>query len=173
MKSLSLRLLLATCVTALATGASGQDAATGSAVLRDIPRIYYPPIAASARISGKVDVRVLVRPDGTVAEVTFFPQPEARWKQLFYATVADAAARASFECRGCTQPGTPHTLTFVFSFDGFDSAGHLLPTAWKQTGDGTSEVMVFGEMPVCDHCPRGEPLRKRAAQCLWLWHCSE
>jgi hypothetical protein len=37
---------------------------------------------------------------------------------VLHGVAVDAAARATFECRGCTQPSTPHTLTFVFSFDG-------------------------------------------------------
>jgi hypothetical protein len=135
--------------------------------------LYYPSIAASAMVSGKVDVRVGVRPDGKVAEITVFPQVDGPLKALFYWAVVDAALHATFECRGCTQPSTPHTLSFVFSLDGVDSAGNLLPPSWKQTGDASSEVTVFGRLPVCDHCPSGEPFHKRAARCLWLWHCSQ
>jgi len=175
MSSLRRRLVLAICIMTFATNASAQEAAGAPAVvLMQIPAsVRYPPIAESALVSGKVDVRVAVRPDGSVAEVTVFPRADAKWPLLFYGTVVDAAARASFDCRGCTQPSTPHTITFVFSFDGSDSAGNPLPPSWKQTGDANSEVIVFGRVPICDHCPGSEPPPQRAARCLWLWHCSK
>jgi len=168
------RLVLATCVIALAAIAYAQEPSGSPAVvLTGVPaNLHYPPIAAAARVTGKVDVRVGVRPDGSVAEATVFPRADTPWR-LLYATAADAAARASFQCRGCTQPSTPHTITFVFSLDGFDSDGKALPPVWKQIGNTSSEVTVFGDVPVCDHCPSGEPPHKRAARCLWLWRCSK
>ena len=174
MKCLSRRLVLAACVTALAANASAQEAASApSVVLLQIPAhdMHYPPIAESARVTGRVDVRVGVRPNGTVAEVTVFPQADAPWN-LLHGMAVDAASRASFECRGCTQPSTPHTIAFVFSLDRFDSAGNLLPPVWKQIGDSSSEVTVFGRVPVINIGPPGKPFHVRAARCLWLWHCS-
>jgi hypothetical protein len=168
-------LLLAACVTAVAEITCAQEAATTpSVVLLQIPahEVFYSPIAESARVSGKVNVRVGVRPDGRVAEVTVFPQADVTWK-LLHGTAVDAAARASFECRRCTQPSTAHTIAFVFSFDGFDSAGNPLPAAWKQTGDASSEVTVFGRTPIIGGGPPSRPFHVRAARCLWLWHCSK
>ena len=175
MKSLRHCLVLATCVTALATNTSAQEAASApSVVLLQIPAqdLYYPAIAESARVSGKVDVRVEVRPDGSVAAVTVFPQAGFPWK-LLHGIAVDAASRASFECRGCTQPSTPHTIAFVFSFDGFDSAGNPRPAVWKQIGDTSSEVTVFGHVRIINVGPPSKPFHTRAVRCLWLWHCSK
>lgn len=167
-------LFLGAIVAGIATRASAQDAATGpSVVLVQIRTsgLGYPVIAQSARVSGKIDVRVGVRPDGSVAEVTTFPP--ARWWDLLQGTATSAAAHASFECRGCTEPSTAHIITFVFSLDGSDSAGNPLPPVWKQTGTASSEVTIFGRQDVIN--PRG-PTSKvfhvRAARCLWLWRCS-
>jgi hypothetical protein len=79
----------------------------------------------------------------------------------------DAASRASFECHGCSELSTPHTMTFVFAL----VDGPLPPPAWKQTGDASSEVTVFGEVPIYNGGP--SPPHLRAARCLWLWHCGK
>jgi hypothetical protein len=113
-----------------------------------------------------------VRLDGTVAEVTAYPHGDWAWK-LLHATAVDAASRATFECRGCTQQSTAHTMAFVFSLNRFDSSGNPMPTVWKQVGDSSSEVMVFGPVHVINVGPSSEPFHKRAARCLWLWRCSK
>jgi outer membrane biosynthesis protein TonB len=79
MKSLRQRLVLAVCMTAVAMDASAQDAATAPSVVLlqfRAPEASYPPLAQSARVTGTVNARVGVRPDGSVAEVTFFPQSD-------------------------------------------------------------------------------------------------
>jgi len=127
-------------------------------VLRRI-EIHYPAIAESARMTGTVNIRVGVRPDGSVSETALLDGVPL---------LNDAASAAVFECRQCTEPVTPHTITFVFSFpNGF---GNAPPPTWKQTGDANSEVTVLGANHLCDHCP-GIPSQVRAARCLWLWRC--
>ena len=164
-------LLLVACSAAVAMSTFAQEAATvPSVVLLKIP-VVYPPIAESAIVSGKVSVRVGVRPDGSVAEATTFPQTSG--PPLLLRAAVDAAARASFECRGCTQPWTTHTITIVFLLGGSDSASNPLPPAWKQTGDASSEVTVFGRLPIISVGPPSRAFHVRAARCLWLWHCSK
>jgi predicted RNase H-like HicB family nuclease len=99
--------------------------------------------------------------------------PRSKSRRNLHQTAIDAAARASFECRGCTQPSTTHTIAFVFSLAGLDSAGNPLPPAWKQTGDASSEVTVFGRVPIVSGGGPSKPFHVRAARCLWLWHCSK
>ena len=169
-------LLLAACVTAVAASASTQEAAKGpQVVLLQIPaeKVVFPPIAASAMLSGTINVRVAVRPDGSVAEVTVFPQAGMAW-DLLHGAAAEAAVHASFDCRGCTQPATAHTIAFVYSLDELDSANNPRPLEWKQTGDASSEVTVFARVPVLGPFgPPSKPSHVRAARCLWLWHCSK
>jgi len=166
-------LFLAGIVAGVATSASAQNTVTNpSVVLVQIraSELVYPAIAQSARVSGTIDVRVGVRPDGSVAEVTTFPL--ARWWQMLQEVATVAAAHASFECRGCTEPLTAHTITFVFSLDGSDSAGNPPPPTWKQIGPASSEVTIVRRHEVIN--PRGPTTRvlhDRAARCLWLWRC--
>ena len=164
-------------MTAVATTTSAQKAARSVVVLLQIParEVIYPPIAVFANVSGTINVRVGVRPDGSVAEVTVFPQAGMAWHgSCCTGTAAETAAHASFECRGCTRPSTAHTIAFVYSLDGFDSANNPLPPAWKQTGDASSEVTVFGRVPALGGFsgPPSKPFHVRAARCLWVWRCS-
>jgi TonB family protein len=162
--------LLAVWVTVLAI-TSAQQTTVPVVVLSRI-EVFYPPIAEAARVSGTVTVRVGVRPDGTVAETAL-----VQGLPLLNDVAIGAASRASFECRKCTQPSTPHLIAFVFSFDGFDSAGKPPTPVWKQTGDARSEVTVFGGAyilgPGPGPGPPSKPVHVRAPRCLWLWRCSK
>ena len=166
---------LAVCLVAFATTASPtaspqdpqQTTANPHVVLSSI-QISYPEKAESTRVSGKVSVRVDVRPKGSVASTTLLGGAP-----VLSGAAMSAASRARFRCRDCPEPSTPHVITFVFSFEGLDSGGNPLPVAWKQTGDASSEVTVFGRGLVLSNTPTRNPPHDRAARCLWLWHCSK
>jgi TonB family protein len=139
-----------------------QQATTLPVVVLSRIQVSYPAIAESARVTGKVEVRVGVRPDGSVAETTVLDG-----LPLLNDAVVNAASGATFECRLCTALSTPHRIRFVFSFEDLNTAR----TAWRQTEDASSEVTVFGHLPVL--YPPGKPSRSHAARCLWLWRCSK
>jgi hypothetical protein len=159
--------LLAGCVTVVLATTSAQQTTTPPVVVLSRIEVSYPEIAVSARMRGTVKVSVGVRPDGSVSETTLLDDVP-----LLSAAAIKAASGATFECRQCTEPATPHTIAFVFSFmDALDSPPP--PVVWKQTGDASSEVTILGRSYLCDHCPSGKPSRVRAAWCLWLWRCGE
>ena len=158
-------LVLAAIVVMLLATMSAQQATSPAVVLLRIEP-FYPPIAASARVRGTVTVRVGVRPDGSIAETTLLDGVS-----LLNDGALTAASRASFECRGCTEPSTPHTIRFVFSLDRHDSCGNAPPPEWKQAGDASSDVTVFGDVFMLS--PPYKYVRFRAARCLWLWRCSK
>jgi TonB family protein len=158
------QVLLAGCVTTVLATAGAQQATNPTVVLSRIEGTY-PPIARSARVRGTVNVRVGVRPDGTVSETTVL-----RDVPLLSEAAVKAASGAMFECRQCTEPATPHTISFVFSL--LDTQNSPPRPVWKQTGTASTEVTIFGNTPLCDHCERAL-YRVRAARCLWLWRCSE
>ena len=157
--------LLAGCVTVVLGATPAQQATNLPAVALSRIEVVYPPIAVSAWVSGTVNVRVGVRPDGSVAETTLL-----RDVRLLSDAAVKAASGATFECRHCTEPATPHTISFVFSI--LDILDSPPPPVWKQTGNASTEVTILGRVYLCDHCV-GKPHRVRAARCLWLWHCSE
>lgn len=157
--------LLAGCATVMLATTSAPQTTSHPVVALSRIEVVYPPIAESARVRGTVNVRVGVRPDGRVSDTTLLQDVP-----LLSDAAVKAASGATFDCRHCTEPATPHTITFVFSI--LASLDSPPPPAMKQTGDASSEVTVFGRSQLCDHCPRGEPPRVRAARCLWLWRCS-
>jgi TonB family protein len=157
--------LLAGCVTLMVAITSAQQATNPAVALSRIEGTY-PPIAKSARVGGTVNVRVGVRPDGTVSETTLL-----RDVPLLSGAAVKAASGATFECRQCTEPATPHTISFVFSL--LDTQDSPPPPVWKQTGTASTEVTIFGNSPLCDHCGPLTWYRVRAARCLWLWRCGE
>ena len=161
----SRRWLLAAYVITFLPTTPAQQATTLPVVVLSRIQVSYPSIAESARVRGTVSVRVGVRPDGSIAETTLLDGVP-----LLNDAAINAASRASFECRGCTEPSTPHAIAFVFSFEHSESLGHAPPPAWRQTGDASSEVTVFGRSFLCDHCP-GPLVPVRAVRCLWLWRC--
>jgi TonB family protein len=158
--------LVARCVTVLVAITYTQQTTPSPAVVLSQVEASYPAIAESARVSGTVNVRVGVRPDGSVSETTLLQD-----LPLLSAAAVKAASSAKFTCGKCTEPSTAHTIAFVFTL--LDLYDNPRPPVWKQTGDGSSEVTVFGRVYECDHCPFGEPSRVRAARCLWLWRCNQ
>jgi hypothetical protein len=157
--------LLAGYVTLVVTTTSAQQATNPTVALSRIHGTY-PVIAQYARVSGTVNVRVGVRPDGTVSETTLL-----RDVPLLSNAAVDAASGAMFDCGQCTEPATPHTISFVFSR--LDTQDSPPPPVWKPTGTASTEVTIFGNTPLCDHCGPRTVYRVRAARCLWLWRCSE
>ena len=162
--TLGARALLARCLAAAVATTSAQQTTLPVVALSRI-EVVYPPIAESARVVGTVNVRVGVRPDGTVSETTLL-----RDVPLLSEAAVKAASGATFECRQCTEPVTPHTISFVFSL--LDTQDSPPPPVWKQTGAASTEVTIFGNTPLCDHCGPRTLYRVRAARCLWLWRCS-
>jgi len=172
---------LAACLVAFATTASSQSTSSqttstptttshttsGPEVVLSSIQVTYPEDAEAKRASGTVRVRVDVRPIGSVARTT-----KMDGAPVLSGAAMVAASRARFQCRECPEPSTPHVITFVFSLEGLDSAGNPLPVAWKQTGDASSEVTVYGRALVLSNTPTRPQPHDRAARCLWLWHCS-
>jgi hypothetical protein len=160
--------LCASFMTTFIGMASGQTTSP-TTVLTHIA-VVYPAIAQSARMTGQIEVGMGVRPDGSVADTSVQRGIDLLGGMMNDAAL-NAASHATFECRSCAEPITPHTITFVFTFDGLDDGDKMSPPAWKQTGDRSSEVRVFGYVPFI-HAPSGSG-RSRAARCLWLWRCSK
>src|SRR5262249_36590909 len=115
---------------ALTPSASGQEPAAAPVVVLSRIELTYPPIAESARVEGRVRVQVGVRPDGSVSATTLVDGVP-----LLSTVAFEAASRASFDCHGCTERSTPHTILFVFLLDGPDMGSAPVPPTWKAAAD--------------------------------------
>ena len=151
-------------VLAIAGVTQGADVA-----LSNIPDVIYPPVAQAAMVSGDIHIQVEVRPDGSVAWASVL-EPRARFDQLLAPSALDAARKASFTCRGCTEPLTSHLLMFAFELRGAEKTRTIVETATP----GRTRIRVIADIPICDHCGGGgthQIQRTRTIKCLWLWRC--
>ena len=131
-----------------------------------VPQPVYPPIAESAHVTGNVVVKVVVRPDGGVA----FAAVESG-APLLREVALKAAQQAQYECRGCTEPGTPLSLVFTFRIFGRDEPKPAAGLTFDREGGATVNVVgvvgywwegaVFSQIAA----------RVRSRKCLWLWRC--
>jgi len=126
----------------------------------------YPPIAESACVTGDVEISVVVRPDGAVtsAEVV-------SGAPLLRDTALKAAREAKYECRECTEPGTPYSIVFRFQVVHRDDVKP--PAGLMFDPDGRAIVNVVGSVGYWyEGAVFSRPsTRVRAAKCLWLWRC--
>lgn len=131
-----------------------------------VPQPVYPAIAESARVTGDVAVALMVRPDGSVASAEVQSGPP-----LLRDAALKAAREATYECRGCTESGTPYTL--VFRFQLVPRQDPRPPSGLVRDPDGRATVYVVGTV---GYWYEGAVFartrsRARALKCLWLWKC--
>ena len=132
-----------------------------------VPQPVYPPIAESARVTGNVVVKVVVRPDGGVASATV-----ESGAPLLREVALNAAQQAQYECRGCTEPGTPLSLVFTFRIFGRDEPKPATGLTFDREGGAT--VNVVGEVGYWWEgavFTQFAARRVRSPKCLWLWRC--
>jgi TonB family protein len=191
---------LAVAVAAASTLSGGLGAARGPApaqattqgevVPTRLAPPVYPPIAASARVSGEVEVSVGVAPDGRVESAVI-----VRGVPLLDAAALDAARRSEFECRNCVAPVTHYSLVFAFLLDD-PNRPPVGPPQPEHAGAAPNRLVVvapaqpihilFSSYPVrsvkclflwpCGRRWGGLDFyctRVRSRRCLWLWNCAD
>jgi TonB family protein len=101
-----------------------------------VPQPVYPPIAISARVMGDVVITVLVRPDGSVASAAV-----ESGAPLLREVALKAAQQAHYECRGCTESGTPYSLVFMFRLFARDEPTPAIGLAFDRAGGAAVNVV--------------------------------
>ncbi|MEO8078310.1 MAG: TonB family protein [Acidobacteriota bacterium] len=156
----------AVCLPAVAGRASLLSGAPQGAVAPvKLTQPVYPPIAASARVSGVVEITVAVRPDGGVESAVIVGGPP-----LLQQAALQAARTSQFECRDCSGAATPYSLVFAFLLE-----RPVEPTAGSAPRDTLNEtasqsrVTIVAEAPII--IPYFSSIRVRSAKCLYLWSC--
>src|SRR5688572_42260 len=84
-------------------------AAQGVIVPITLARPVYPPIAVAARVTGEVEVKVSVRPDGSVDSTVGITGPP-----LLHRAAVEAAQQSRFECRECGEGTISYSVVYVF-----------------------------------------------------------
>jgi hypothetical protein len=87
-------------------------------------------------VRGDVVVNVVVRPDGSVASAAV-----DSGEPLLRDVALRAAQQAQYECRGCTEVGTPYSLVFTFRIVGRDEPKPATGLTFDREGRATVNVV--------------------------------
>ncbi len=133
----------------------------------------YPKIARQARIAGRVDLDVVVRPDGSVESVTV-----VSGHPMLNDTAVQSAKATAYECENCSQ-AVPYRMTYKFelgdgvSCKGIDASGYGIydQQSYQHVTQSGDLVIVFDRpFGTCD--PAGHTsmtfIKTRSAKCLYM-----
>lgn len=139
-------------------------AGQGEVFLTKLPAMQYPPLARQAGIHGNVELRVQIRPDGSVDSVQF----ESGHPMLTPAAT-QSAQQAQFECRGCADSIKSYSLEYTFQFSENRNVC-CEPRRESVVSQSEHHVTVVTD-PFC-FCDEAVVMhRARSAKCLYLWKC--
>jgi len=186
-----LRMLLTawiSCLSAAFPSAVGQVTAPPAehepaVTLTDLSPPYYPPLARQARISGDVNLRLLIRSDGSVESVTL-----VSGDPMLVTAAVESAQQSHFQCRVCNETNIVHSMTYTFSvvgdidpccctekplaLRGSTAEQHLAPQVSHTQNHITLIAAPFCVCP--DECAAAwakAHSRFRSVKCLYLWKC--
>ena len=131
----------------------------------------YPRLAQQARITGDVDLKIRIRPDGTVeAAEVISGHPMLREAAL------DSARQSRFDCRFCSDGTTEYSLTYRFEIaprEPQKACDDVRAPSPPAEIDKTKHLITVSawELWICD--PACTITRFRSAKCLYLWKCSQ
>jgi len=135
----------------------------GQVSLVGLSQPAYPVVARTARITGDVELRLTIRADGSVESAT-----AKGGHPLLQQAALKSAQQSHFECRGCGQGLTSHTLTYSFRI--VASPDFPCPAgSWLHVGQVGDHITVMTE-PSLVH-PYFTYTQARSAKCLYLWRC--
>lgn len=140
---------------------------TGEVKLIELSEPQYPPIAQAARVSGKVELNILVRPEGEVASVEVISGPA-----MLRQAALESARASRFSCVDCGVSNHRYLLGYDFQVLESDPeeycAGREKEAPPPQLDETRHRVSVFmRQIWTCDPARA----KRRAIRCLYLWHC--
>ena len=125
----------------------------------------YPPYAMAARVSGEVDLKIILQSDGTPGTV----QVESGPQNLRQAAV-ESATRSRFELAPGNHAGESYQLVYRFVLDKARGCGQERDKSYPHIHYEANTITISEQpMTTCD--PDAEPTRVRSIKCLFLWKC--
>lgn len=125
----------------------------------------YPPYAMAARVSGEVDLKITLKPDGTPRTVQVGSGPQ----NLRQAAV-ESATRSRFEVAPGNSAGESYQLIYRFVLDEARGCGQDRDKSYPHI-HYESNTITISEQPMTTCDPVAEPTRVRSIKCLFLWKC--
>lgn len=150
--------------------ASSETPKTG-VVLTKLSPPLYPPLARQARIMGEVNLKLSIRPDGSIESAeTISGHPILKLAAL------DSAKKSLYACGQCDSQGNAYFVAYTFAIG--DKCAHYGPNCEElETRPAIvtqSEGYVTITVPpvcTCDPTEAITKLRFRSAKCVYLWRC--
>lgn len=137
----------------------------GEVILVSLAPLRYPPLARTARITGDVEVKLIIRRDGSVQSAT-----AVSGNSLLQQAALNSAQQSRFECRGCVNEGMEQSLIYSFQF--VASPGWPCPenlgSRFSQVGN---HITVMAEPGLVS--PYFQSIEVRSAKCFYLWRCGQ
>jgi hypothetical protein len=169
-------LLLCTFGTSLAQDTKNADQPLSGAVITKLSPLIYPPLARQTRVTGDVELKLEVRPDGSVASaVVVSGHPLLRQFAL------ENAQQSQFACRDCREEVSSYRLLYTFELGPTSyctdepnklsaSPEQPYPRLTQSQGHVT---LVDQPVGTCDLAGTITYSKVRSAKCLYLWKCAK
>lgn len=149
------------------------DSAPNLTLIRWVTPVY-PATAIANGVAGDVNLKVSVRPDGTVESVTVITGADP----LLIQAAGDSAKQSRFACRQCSGL-IERSLIYTFQLAKPDpcccSSGHQRPNDPEVSHVGDHMTITASPLCVCpDACAMAwakAHSKYRSVKCLYLWKC--
>lgn len=156
-------LLLTVAVVLTRPGYSQQGVSEGELAIVRLVNPTYPPIARTAHITGDVELKLGFRKDGALDSIVV-----VSGHPMLVKAALNSAQQSQFECRGCKNEVSFHSLISSFQFDASpdwprpeESGPHVVQSQ--------NHITVTAE-PALVH-PYFANVKARSPKCLYLWRC--
>ena len=142
------------------------------AVIAKLAPLTYPPLARQTRTSGDVELKLEVRPDGSVASaVAIGGHP------LLVPAALENAQKSQFACEHCGEEAHFFRLVYTFGLDQPTDENEKSQQLTNNPDHPNLRVtQSTGHVFVTDHTvclcdPGPDPIKVRSVKCLYLWKC--
>lgn len=169
-------LLLCASVHATAQDTKNPDSGPEEAVITKLFPLTYPPLARQTRITGNVELRLDVRPDGSVASaVAISGHPLLKQQAL------ENAQHSQFACIDCGEEVRPYRLVYTFELgpasyctDKVEHSSSNPEQPYPRISQSQGHVTIVDQPWVtCDPAGPITYSKVRSIKCLYLWKCAK
>lgn len=168
-------LLLYASVPVSAQDTKNSDSGSQEAVVTKLFPLSYPPLARQTRITGSVELRLDVRPDGSVAlAVAISGHPLLKQPAL------ENAQHSQFACTDCGENVRSYRLVYAFELgppsyctDKVEHSSSNPEQPYPRITQSPGHVTIVDQPWVtCDPAGTITYNKVRSIKCLYLWKCA-
>jgi TonB family protein len=169
-----IRLAVLLCLlTGMGIGKDGSNFPRSEVTLVSLSNPIYPQLAKQARVAGDVELKVSIRPDGTVDSVDVIRGPG-----LLRQAALNSAQQSKFECRKCGEDVSSYELVYSFMLGPTNyCSGSVVKSdststqTYPQVTRSQNHVTVLDQpLGSCDVATHTIG-KVRSVKCLYLWKC--